>query len=140
MTIKVTLRIGEKSTRREYRTYERAISALKKWFSNNDGIALLYQPGEQPVVYKTKHELPLLKAKTQKNFYSTKAWRELRFAVLMSSNGKCRVCGANSETGVKTATWVKRQMNFHLSTESHTKAFNLSYGFTRISVSNENES
>jgi len=101
MTIKVTLIIGEKSTRREYRTYERAISALKKWFSNNDGIALLYQPGEQPVVYKTKHELPLLKAKTQKNFYRTKAWRELRFAVLMSSNGKCRVCGANSETGVK---------------------------------------
>lgn len=101
MTIRITLLKDGKNTRREYKTHARAISALGNWFKNNRGMALLYQPGEEPVVYKNKHELPILKRNSKTNFYSTKAWRELRISVLMASGSKCKICGDTSEKGAK---------------------------------------
>ena len=80
MTIRVTLQKDGKSIRREYKTHARAVGALEKWFSGNKGMALLYQPGKQPVVYRSKHELPIVKRSTQTNFYRTKAWRDLFYS------------------------------------------------------------
>lgn len=99
MTIRVTLQKDGKSIRREYKTHARAVGALEKWFSGNRGMALLYQPGEQPVVYRSKHELPIVKRSTQTNFYRTKAWRELRLTILLASDCSCKICGNTSEKG-----------------------------------------
>lgn len=99
MTIKVTLEKDCKHLRREYRTHSRAISALGRWFNSNKGTAILYQPGVEPVVYKNKHELPVQKGKAQTNFYRTKAWRELRLSVLLTSDARCKICGITSEKG-----------------------------------------
>ena len=99
MTIRVTLQKEGKNLRREYQTYSRSINELNKWFNLNKGMALLYQPGEQPVVYNSKHELPVLKSKTQTDFYRTKAWRELRLKVLLASNSSCQICGNTSQRG-----------------------------------------
>jgi len=62
-------------------------------------MALVYQPGEQPVVYRSKHDLPILKFNTQTNFYRTKAWRELRLSILLESDCSCKICGITSERG-----------------------------------------
>lgn len=99
MTIRVTLQKEGKSFRREYKTHARAISAIERWFSKNSGMALVYQPGEQPVVYSSKHDLPILKVNTQTNFYRTKAWRELRLSILLESDCSCKICGITSERG-----------------------------------------
>ena len=99
MTIRVTLQKDGKNIRREYKTHARAVGALEKWFSGNKGMALLYQPGEQPVVYRSKHELPIVKRSTQTNFYRTKAWRELRLSILLASDCSCKICGNTSEKG-----------------------------------------
>ena len=99
MTIRVTLQKDGKSIRREYKTHARAVGALEKWFSGNKGMALLYQPGKQPVVYRSKHELPIVKRSTQTNFYRTKAWRELRLSILLASDCSCKICGNTSEKG-----------------------------------------
>lgn len=99
MTIRVTLQKEGKSFRREYKTHARAISAIERWFSKNSGMALVYQPGEQPVVYRSKHDLPILKFNTQTNFYRTKAWRELRLSILLESDCSCKICGITSERG-----------------------------------------
>ena len=99
MTISVTLQKEGKSFRREYKTHARAISAIERWFSKNSGMALVYQPGEQPVVYRSKHDLPILKFNTQTNFYRTKAWRELRLSILLESDCSCKICGITSERG-----------------------------------------
>lgn len=99
MTIRVTLQKDGKSIRREYKTHARAVGALEKWFNGNTGMALLYQPGEQPVVYRSKHELPIVKRSTQTNFYRTKAWRELRLSILLASDCSCKICGNTSEKG-----------------------------------------
>lgn len=99
MTIRVTLQKEGKNFRREYKTQARAISAIERWFSKNSGMALVYQPGEQPVVYKSKHDLPILKVNTQTNFYRTKAWRELRLSILLESDCSCKICGITSERG-----------------------------------------
>ena len=99
MTIRVTLQKDGKSIRREYKTHARAVGALEKWFSGNKGMALLYQPGKQTVVYRSKHELPIVKRSTQTNFYRTKAWRELRLSILLASDCSCKICGNTSEKG-----------------------------------------
>ena len=99
MAIRVTLQKDGKSIRREYKTHARAVGALEKWFSGNKGMALLYQPGKQPVVYRSKHELPIVKRSTQTNFYRTKAWRELRLSILLASDCSCKICGNTSEKG-----------------------------------------
>lgn len=99
MTIRVTLQKEGKSSRREYKTHARAISSIETWFSKNSGMALVYQPGEQPVVYRSKHDLPILKVNTQTNFYRTKAWRELRLSILLESDCSCKICGITSERG-----------------------------------------
>ena len=99
MTIRVTLQKEGNRSRREYRTHARAIGALEKWFSSNKGIALLYQPGEQPIVYRSRHELPIVKRSTQTNFYRTKAWRELRLSILLESGCSCKICGITTERG-----------------------------------------
>ena len=99
MTIRVTLQKDGKSIRLEYKTHARAVGALEKWFSGNKGMALLYQPGKQPVVYRSKHELPIVKRSTQTNFYRTKAWRELRLSILLASDCSCKICGNTSEKG-----------------------------------------
>ena len=51
MTARVTLKEDSKHIRREYKTHARAIGALGRWFNNNKGIAILYQPGQEPVVF-----------------------------------------------------------------------------------------
>lgn len=99
MTVRVTLKEDSKHIRREYKTHARAIGALGRWFNNNKGIAILYQPGQEPVVYKGKHELPAQKVKSRTNFYRTKVWRELRLSVLLTSDGRCKICGSSSEKG-----------------------------------------
>ena len=99
MTIRVTFQKEAKRSRREYKTHARAIRAIERWFCSNSGMALVYQPGEQPVVYRSKHELPVLKVNTQTNFYRTKAWRELRLSILLESDCSCKICGITSERG-----------------------------------------
>jgi 5-methylcytosine-specific restriction endonuclease McrA len=99
MTIRVTLQKDGRSIRREYKTHVRAIRALERWFSDNIGMALIYQPGEQPIVYRSKHELPITKSNMQTNFYRTKAWRELRLSILLASDCSCKICGNTSEKG-----------------------------------------
>jgi len=91
VTIRVTLQKDGKSIRREYKTHARAVGALGKWFSGNKG--------KQPVVYRSKHELPIVKRSTQTNFYRTKAWRELRLSILLASDCSCKICGNTSEKG-----------------------------------------
>lgn len=100
MTIKVTLQKDGKCTRREYRTHKRAISGLQRWFGSNQGMAVVYQPGHQPVMYKSLHELPLKPLSTDTDFYRTQAWRSLRVEVLNDSNSRCCLCGNSADNGM----------------------------------------
>ena len=100
MTIRVTLQANGKCTRREYKTHARAISGIQRWYSGNKGLALLYQPGQQPVVYKNEHELPHQQQVSETDFYRTQEWRSLRVEVLAESNRRCLLCGSSPEHGV----------------------------------------
>ena len=100
MTIRVTLQANGKCTRREYKTHARAISGIQRWYSGNKGLALLYQPGQQPVVYKNEHELPHQQQVSETDFYRTQEWRSLRVEVLAESNRRCLLCGSSPEHGI----------------------------------------
>jgi len=100
MTIRVTLQANGKCTRREYKTHSRAIGGIRRWFSGNKGLALLYQPGQQPVVYKNVYELPLQQQVSETDFYRTQEWRSLRVEVLAESNRRCLLCGSSPEHGI----------------------------------------
>lgn len=100
MTIRVTLQANGKCTRREYKTHARAISGIRRWYSGNKGLALLYHPGQQPVVYKNEHELPHQQQVSETDFYRTQEWRSLRVEVLAESNRRCLLCGSSPEHGV----------------------------------------
>tara|TARA_Y100000780_G_scaffold231336_1_gene256437 strand:+ start:706 stop:1131 length:426 start_codon:yes stop_codon:yes gene_type:complete len=100
MTIRVTLQVAGKCTRREYKSHSRAISGLRRWFSGNKGLALLYQPGQQPVVYKNVHELPHQQQISETDFYRTQEWRSLRVEVLAESNRRCLLCGNSPQHGI----------------------------------------
>ena len=101
MTIRVTLQMDGKCTRREYKTHAGAMTGLKRWFSGNKGLALLYQPGQQPVVYKNVHELPIQHTINETDFYRSQAWRSLRIEVLAESNRRCVLCGSSPDNGIK---------------------------------------
>ena len=100
MTIRVTLQMDGKCTRREYKTHAGAMSGLKRWFSSNKGLALLYQPGQQPVVYKNVHDLPIQHATYESDFYRSQVWRSLRIEVLAESNRRCLLCGNSPDNGI----------------------------------------
>lgn len=100
MTIRVTLQMNGKCTRREYKTYSRAIFGLRRWLSENKGLALLYQPGQFPVVYKNVHELPYQQPVSECDFYRSQEWRSLRVEVLAESNRRCLLCGNSPENGI----------------------------------------
>lgn len=100
MAIRVTLQMDGKCTRREYTTHTRAMSGLKRWFSGNKGLALVYQPGQQPVVYKNVHELPIQHKENESDFYRTQQWRILRVEVLTESNRRCLLCGNSPDNGI----------------------------------------
>ena len=100
MTIRVTLQMDGKCTRREYKTHAGAMSGLKRWFSSNKGLALLYQPGQQPVVYKNVHDLPIQHATNESDFYRSQVWRSLRIEVLAESNRRCLLCGNSPDNGI----------------------------------------
>lgn len=101
MAIRVTFQLSGKCTRREYITHSRAISSIRRWFSLNSGIVLVYQPGHSPTVYKSVYELPIQHSATGVNFYRTQEWRNLRFEVLAESNRRCLLCGSSPESGIK---------------------------------------
>ena len=100
MTIRVTLQMDGKCTRREYKTHAGAMSGLKRWFSSNKGLALLYQPGQQPVVYKNVHDLPIQHATYESDFYRSQVWRSLRIEVLAESSRRCLLCGNSPDNGI----------------------------------------
>lgn len=100
MTIRVTLQMDGKCTRREYKTHAGAMTGLKRWFSGNKGLALLYQPGQQPVVYKNVHDLPIQHTINETDFYRSQAWRSLRIEVLAESNRRCLLCGNSPDNGI----------------------------------------
>ena len=100
MTIRVTLQQNGKCTRKEYRTHKRAVLSIKRWFAANNGIAMVYQPGKLPVVYRNQYELPEQAFQSKTNFYRTKAWLTLRVRVLAASDGRCKLCGISAEAGV----------------------------------------
>jgi hypothetical protein len=100
MTIRVTLQMNGKCTRREYKTHARAMSGLKRWFSNNKGLALLYQPGQQPVVYQSIHDLPIHQVVNETDFYRTQEWRSLRVKILAESGRRCLLCGNSPDNGI----------------------------------------
>ncbi|MBU3023823.1 HNH endonuclease [Aestuariibacter sp. A3R04] len=99
MTIRVTLQQNGKTTRKEYRTHKSAIRNIKRWFETNSGIAMVYEPGSEPVVYNHAHELPYHEHSQQTDFYSSQAWLALRFKVLNNAKRCCKLCGITPDEG-----------------------------------------
>lgn len=98
MSISVTFKLANKSTRKEYKSYKRAISSLRNWFEKNNGMAIIYRPDHDPEIIQTLCELPD-NTKTETSFYNTQAWRSLRFKVLTEQGRSCNLCGTSFEHG-----------------------------------------
>jgi len=99
MPILVTLKRQNNSLRREYQSYNRALSGIKRWLDNNEGLAVVYQPEKMPVVYQHAHDVPVFDSVKEQNFYQTHAWKALRYDVLQSSDGTCGLCGRSRDSG-----------------------------------------
>ena len=102
MTIRVTLQVDGKCSRREYKTYSQAISGLRRWFSGNNGYALLYQSGHPPAFYGSKHDLPHQPQISKNPLYPTQQWCSLRIEVPVEYDGQCSFCGKKLETVHRT--------------------------------------
>ena len=102
MAIKVTLQCkAGKSRRKEYKTKNRAFLAIKKWLLDNEGIAMVYEPFKEPVVYRNSHEIPFEERTKTSSFYNTREWLDLRVRVIANSDGRCVLCGASREHGAE---------------------------------------
>ena len=99
MSISVTLRQGNTVLRKPYKTLSRALASVHKWLGKNEGVAIVYAPGQLPAVYESQCQLSVTTGKTTTNFYQTAAWRQVRVNILQQADFSCSYCGRGGADG-----------------------------------------
>lgn len=70
------------------------LPAGPKWFPKTDSNSYL-----QKKVKRLEREVKSLQKERGFTFYDTRAWKELRWRVLVASDGKCNMCGTSKAHG-----------------------------------------
>ena len=94
----VSYAVAGSTRRKSYKTEAGAKRAIQRWLQQHKSTegcrAILYCPDEAPLSFSDVSELDL-ESSQQANFYSSQAWRELRYQVLDRDNHRCACCGAS---------------------------------------------
>ena len=82
---------AKRNAKRDKRKAKRVAAKLRK----------TQNPARQKPVKANPFELPVYRAGMGKEFYQTRAWFDLRYAVLQARGAVCECCGASRKDGVR---------------------------------------